>query len=129
MNEARLETLDICSLRYKIDGGLSKVSLPNCSINHPYKLNTVMKSFIVSSFYLSPLYCFPDYYMNNLMPKLVFSQTKKITILVTIKFGSDILEKLCHPSPIEFKLFCYPSKYVNPALLIFQRCPKIKEIE
>uniref|UniRef100_A0A914QIH0 Uncharacterized protein n=1 Tax=Panagrolaimus davidi TaxID=227884 RepID=A0A914QIH0_9BILA len=67
--------------------------------------------------------------MNTLFPKLDFSQTIWIRISADFKMNRDILEEILQPSLERISLYGFPDENANPALLVFQRCPKIKEIQ
>uniref|UniRef100_A0A914YS60 Uncharacterized protein n=1 Tax=Panagrolaimus superbus TaxID=310955 RepID=A0A914YS60_9BILA len=110
-----------------ITAGLSKVELSNDWL-YCYKINNATNSIKISHTFTLVTFRQYDYYLNTILPKMDLRQTKEITIYIEIALKQNILDKILQPSLEKLGLKCYYED-VDPVLLAFQRCPKLKEID
>uniref|UniRef100_A0AC35GCZ0 Uncharacterized protein n=1 Tax=Panagrolaimus sp. PS1159 TaxID=55785 RepID=A0AC35GCZ0_9BILA len=70
-----------------------------------------------------------DIYLKTLLPKLDLSQLKEIIVDYAYSFMKrEVLEMITPTSLERFILGCDSGAEINPALFVFQKCPKLKTI-
>uniref|UniRef100_A0AC35FIR5 Uncharacterized protein n=1 Tax=Panagrolaimus sp. PS1159 TaxID=55785 RepID=A0AC35FIR5_9BILA len=123
INELKIVPGSISSKTGKLNLNFSLIGKSNCA----FKIDTQMKT--IKIFDSLIIYYYSDYYFATLMPKLDLSRTKEIKIGIKVELKRENLERILQPTLEKIHLYCSPSKNANPALMAFQRCPKMKHVE